>query len=78
MPSDRDFARHARPRNAGSNGEPPALTVPLPGVAKLREKVKARTACDGPQAAQHYATLQGQERLDFAASCRRVGITLPP
>jgi hypothetical protein len=77
-PPERDFARHARPPNAGSNGEPAALPVPLPGVAKMRAKIEARSACEGPDVAQHYAALKGQERLDFAASCRRAGITLPP
>jgi hypothetical protein len=53
------------------------LAVPMPGLSKLQNKIGTQAKCQGPDAEQHYAALSGQERLDFAKNCKRVGIALP-
>jgi hypothetical protein len=59
-------------------GDNRKLAVPIPGVDKARKKMGAVALCQGPQAQQHYATLTGKERSDFARACAREGVTLTP
>jgi hypothetical protein len=50
----------------------------MPGAQKAQKQMGTMAKCQGPQAQEHYATLTGKERSEFARFCARYGITFTP